>query len=354
MKGPTHSWVALSALIAASVLPAHAANDSADFYNKKQITLVVGYGPGAGYDIYARLIARYLEKYVAGNPRFVVQNMDGAGTLRATNWLYNAAPKDGTYIGMVSGNIPLNEALKMNGVQYETAKFNWIGNPDSANRTTIVMASSGIASIDDLKKNGDKAICGGPGATTQSIQFPQIMNNLLGSKMRIIAGYPDGNSVSLAMERGEVNCRAGNSWAGVKAGSPDWIKNKTINVIMQWGLDTNPEVDAYMGHHVPLALEYARDADDRGAIGLLQSSVTVGRPFIAPPGVPEERVAALRRAFDAVMVDKQFLAEADKLQLDINPLSGERLQQLTEDIANAKKSVLDRAQQLSELKDVGK
>ncbi|HWG04390.1 MAG TPA: hypothetical protein VG271_05185 [Beijerinckiaceae bacterium] len=323
-----------------------------DYYAHKQINLVIGYGPGAGYDLYGRLLAKYLEEYIPGKPTILPQNMDGAGTVRAANYIYNVAPKDGTYFGMVSGNIPLSQAMNINGIQFDSAKFNWIGNPDSANRTTIVLASTGVKTIDDLKAHSENVICGGPGINTQSIQFPQIMNNLLGTKMRIIAGYPDGNSITLAMQRGEANCRAGNSWAGIKSATPDWVRDKQVNVIMQWGLETNPEIDKYMGFHVPLALDFAQNPVDRTAIQLLQSSVTVGRPFLLPPGVPQDRVDILRSAFDSVMKDQQFLAEADKLQLDIHPLPGAKLQSLATEIADADKSVLDRAQALSAIKDV--
>jgi tripartite-type tricarboxylate transporter receptor subunit TctC len=334
-----------------AALPANA-DDVAGFYTRKQVTLVIGYGPGAGYDLYGRLLAKYLEQYIPGKPTIVTQNMDGAGTVRAANWLYNVAPRDGSYFGMVSGNIPLSQAMQINGIQFDSAKFNWIGNPDSANRTTIVLASTGVATISDLKALSQNVICGGPGINTQSIQFPQIMNNLLGTKMRIIAGFPDGNSITLAMGRGEANCRAGNSWAGIKSATPEWVRDKKVNVIMQWGLEPNPEIEKYMGFHVPLALEFAQNPVDRTAIQLLQSSVTVGRPFLLPPGVPQDRVDALRSAFDSVMADQQFLAEADKLQLDIDPLPGVKLQPLAAEIANADKSVLKRAQELSALNDV--
>ena len=333
-------------------VPSTNAEDAANFYAHRQINLVIGYGPGAGYDLYGRLLAKYLEDYIPGKPTILPQNMDGAGTVRATNWLYNVAPKDGTYFGMVNGNIPLSQAMQIKGIQFDSAKFNWIGNPDSANRTTIVLASSGVKTIDDLKKLSQNVICGGPGINTQSIQFPQIMNNLLGTKMRIIAGYPDGNSITLAMERGEANCRAGNSWAGIKSATPDWVRDKQVNVIMQWGLESNPEIDKYMGFSVPLALDFAKDDVDRTAIQLLQSSVTVGRPFLFPPGVPLDRVDVLRAAFDSVMKDPRFLSEADKLQLDIHPLPGAKLQPLAAEIANADKSVLKRAQELSALNDV--
>lgn len=338
-------------LIVAMTLPARG-DEIADFYRNKQVTMVVGYGPGGGYDIYARSIARYLTKYLPGNPVLVPQNMEGAGSIRAANWLYNAAAKDGTAIGLISGNLPLSQAMKESQVKFDSARLNWIGNPDAANRITFLLANTGIRTIADLQADSNKVYCGGPGVTTQSILFPQIMNNLMGTRMRIVSGYPDGASITLAMQRGEVNCRAGNSWAGIKSSMPDWVAERKINVLLEWGIEKDPQIAEYMGHDVPLAGDFAKTEADRRAIDLLVSSVAVGRPFAMPPGVPNERVAAFRTAFDRSMDDPAFRAEAARLQIEVHPLSGEKLQAFATSVAQSDDGVIRRAKELTALGDI--
>lgn len=318
-----------------------------NFYEGKTVRMIIGYGPGGGYDIYARLLAKYMPKYIPGNPQFISENLPGAATAVAANWLYNAGPQDGTAFGLISGNMPLSQLMKEPGLQFDATKFNWIGNPDMANRITFVMANSGIENIDDLKAHSEKLFCGGPGVTTQSIIFPRMMNNLLDIDMNIIPGYPDGNAVSLAMERGEVNCRAGNSWAGLKSSDPEFVADKMVNVLVQWGTVDDEDVLEYMGHDVPLATEFARDELDTKAINLLMSSVIVGRPFVAPPGVPADRVAILRDAFDKVMVDPEFLAEAATFQIDINPLDGQGLQDFVAELLTYDDEVIKHAATLT-------
>lgn len=346
MKYILSGAVVLSGIMSAVSLPAHAQEDG-DFYNGKNIRMIIGYGAGGGYDMYARLIAEYLTKYIPGHPQFIHENMPAAATVVAANWIYNIAPKDGTVIGLVSGNLPVSQLMDEPGLEFDVAKFNWIGNPELANRITFVMADTGIRTVDDLKANSESIYCGGPGVATQSILFPRMMNNLLGTNMNIIPGYPDGNAVTLAMETGEINCRAGNSWAGVKAATPQFESEKLVNILVQWGITDDQSVLNYMGEDVPLAIEFAENDLDKAAINMLLSSITVGRPFVAPPGVPEERIAILRHAFDQAMVDPEFLARAEALQLEINPMRGEDLQAYIEELVTYDDAVIARAQELT-------
>jgi len=333
-------------VIAATVaLPATASEDVSRFYSGKSIQLAIGYGPGGGYDSYARVLSRHMGRHLPGNPSFVAQNMPGAGSRVAANWLYNVAPKDGSALAMVGQNTPLDQALREKGIQFDAARFNWIGNPIVDNNYTFSWAHSGLHTIEDVLKKGG-LICGGSGATSPSVLNPQILNNLLNANIRIISGYPGGNDVNLAMERGELNCRGSNSWASVKATLGPWLKEKKLSFLVEWGLDPEPEVSEYMGRKVPRIIDLVTDESDRRALELIVSGSPLGRPLVAPPDVPAARVEALRRAFDKTVADPTFLAEAKKLSLDIKPVSGERLQEVAAQTANAPKSVVERARML--------
>lgn len=325
--------------------PAVAQEAVSRFYTGKSIQLVIGYGAGGGYDTYARALARHMGRHIPGNPIIVPQNMPGAGSRVAANWLYNVAPKDGSAMAMVGQNTPLDQALREKGIQFDAARFNWIGNPIVDNNYTFSWSPSGLNSMEDVLKKGG-LICGGTGATSPSVLNPQILNNLLNANIRIINGYPGGNDVNLAMERGEVNCRGSNSWASVKATLAPALKERKLSFLVEWGLDREPEVAEYMGRKVPLITDLVTNEDDRRALELIVSGSPLGRPVIAPPDVPADRVEALRRAFDKTVTDEVFLAEAKKATLDINPVPGERLQKIAAQTVNASQAIVDRARML--------
>ena len=342
------SFVALAVGVAAE--RAAAADSVADFYKGKQVRVIIGNPPGGGYDLYARLVALHLEKHVPGNPKFVPQNMAGAGSRLAANWLYNVAPKDGTAIGMVGQGTPTDEALNEQGVQFNTAQFNWIGNPIVDNNATGIWHTAGVKTIDDLKNKGG-VICAGSGATSSSVTYPQTLNNLIGTKIKIISGYPGSPEMDLAIERGEVNCRGGNSWSGWNAEAGAWLREHKMNFVVQWGPKKNPDISKHAGMEVPLASEFAKTELDRRAIELISSGVALGRPFLSPPGVPMDRITALRRAFDAVMKDPAFQADAMKQNMVINPMSGEELQTVASDVARSPAEVIARVKELTDPKD---
>ena len=208
-----------SAIVA--MVPAIAA-DVGDFYRGRQVELVIGMDVGGGYDTYARLIGRYLGKYIPGNPTFIPQNMTGAGSRTAANWLYNVAPRDGSVIGSLTEGTPLDQARKQPGIQFDATKFNWIGNPIVNNQVTLAYAESGLATLEDVKAKGG-LICGGTGASTPPIIFPRIINRILGTDIRIIPGYPGAGAMVLAMQRGEINCLGSHSWASTKATMPNLL-----------------------------------------------------------------------------------------------------------------------------------
>jgi tripartite-type tricarboxylate transporter receptor subunit TctC len=317
----TGAAAAMLALPAAMAL----AQSPADFYKGRTIDLQIGYSVGGGYDLYARMIARHLGKHVPGSPTIVPRNMEGAGSLRLANWLYTAAPKDGTVIGATSRGMAFDPLLGASGAQFEAGKFNWIGSANDEVSVCVATDKSGITKFDDLYAR--ELTIGSTGAGDDTYQFPAVINGALGTKFRIITGYPGGNDVSLAMERGEVQGRCGWSWSSIKATRMDWIKSRKVVVLLQMSLGKHPDLP-----DTPLVTDLAKNEDQRQIFKLIFARQVMGRPYMAPPGVPKERVDALRQAFDETMRDKDFLAEAEKSQFEITPVAGARLEALVTDI----------------------
>jgi tripartite-type tricarboxylate transporter receptor subunit TctC len=322
------------------------ADEVADFYRGRQIHFIIGYEVGGGYDAYGRLLARFLPKHIPGNPTAIPQNMLGAGSRVASNWLYNIAPKDGSVLGVTSQSTPLDQAMQQKGIQFDAAKFNWIGNPIVDNQITIAWTGSGLTTMDDLTKKHD-IVCGGTGASTNPVIFPKIINQLTGSNIRVVTGYQGAAAIILAMERGEVSCMGSHSWSSAKATLAQHLRDGKISILVQWGPAKDPEISRYAKRDVPLILEYARNDMDREVLTLFDSSMSIGRPLLAPPDVPRARVDALRRAFDETVKDADFLAEAKRLNLDIRPMAGVELQQLATDVTRASPEIVARAQELS-------
>jgi tripartite-type tricarboxylate transporter receptor subunit TctC len=315
-------------LIALSPAAPAAAQDPATFYRGKTVDLYIGYSAGGGYDIYARLIAKHIGKHIPGNPTVVAKNMDGAGSLRLANWLYNVAPKDGTAFGIIGRGTGFDPLLgRTKGAQFEAVKYNWIGSANNEVSICAAWHTTGITKFQDLLTR--ELTVGGSGAAADTDQFPRIMNAMLGTKMKIVTGYPGGNDIGLALERGEVNGRCGWSWSSVKVTHQPWIDQKKINVLVQLALDKHAELP-----DVPLITELAKTDEQRQIFKLVFARQVMGRPFLAPPGIPQERVDALRKAFMDTLKDKDLLAEADKAQLEITPVSGEDIQKLVVDVHN--------------------
>jgi len=299
------------------------ADPVADFYKGKSIDLIIGFTQGGGYDVYARTVARHIVRHIPGNPTIVPKQMTGAGSRKAAAYVYNVAAKDGTTLGATDQSIPVQQALG-EALQFDSTKFLWIGNPNADINTLAFWHTAGIKSVADLKKK--ETVVGATGPNT-SAQYPQVMNNLLGTKMKIITGYPGGADINLAMERGEVQGRGSNAWASWKSTKADWLKGGKVDIIVQIGLKKADDLP-----NVPLLMDLATNPDDHAALKLLSSGTALGRPLYTTPAAPMDRVTALRRAFDATMTDAQFLAEAKKMDLDLNPVTGEELQQIVAEV----------------------
>jgi tripartite-type tricarboxylate transporter receptor subunit TctC len=307
--------------------------------------MVIGSGAGGGYDTYARLVARYIGRHIPGNPLVVSQNMPGAGSRVAANYLYNVAPKDGTVIGTIDQSSPSDQAMREPGIQFDSAQFYWLGNPIIDNLITIVSRAAGITSLADLKAKGG-LYCGDVGAGPTNT-FPQIINRLLKTDNKIVTGYPGLTAIYLAMDSGEVNCIGGTTWSSMKATRSAQLRNHDYNIILQWGTEKDPELAAYTGEDIPLSTELGQTDLDRKALTFLNASTTIGRPIMAPPGIPKERAEALRHAFAETVKDPDFLADAGKASMIIKPLGGEELQTLVTDLARSPPDVVKRAEELT-------
>jgi tripartite-type tricarboxylate transporter receptor subunit TctC len=301
------------------------AQDAAAFFKGRTVNMEIGYSAGGGYDVYAREIARFLGKHIPGAPTVLPKNMPGAGSLRLANWLYTAAPKDGTEIATIGRGIAFDPMLGNKNAQFDAAKFSWLGSATDEVSVCVAWQDSGIAQFDDLYTK--PMTVGGTGGGADTDVFPQILDAVLGTKMKVIAGYPGGNDVNLAMERGEVQGRCGWSWSSVQATHKDWLAQKKIVVLVQLALSKHPDLP-----DVPLVTDLAKTDEQRQILKLIFARQVMGRPYLAPPGVPKERVEALRQAFLDTMKDKEFLTEADTAQLEINPVTGPAIEKLLQEV----------------------
>ncbi len=292
---------------------------------QQTITIVVGFSSGGNYDIHIRTFARHLGRHLPGNPTVVVQNMAGAGSLRATNFLYNMAPKDGTTMGTFARGMAMQPLLDDKGTQFDARKFNWIGSFGSEVSIALAWHSRPFKTIDDARQR--EMILAGTGTGGDSVIFPHVLNSVLGTKFKVVTGYPGSNDYLLAVERGEADGTAGVSWSFLTAARPDWISGKKINVIVQ--LATRKHRD--LGN-VPLVMEFAKTASDKGVLELILARQEMAWPLVAPPSVPAERVQILRRAFDAVVRDPDYIADARRQSLDPDPVSGEDIATLIDKI----------------------
>ena len=307
--------------------PSSAQDAAANFYKGRAVQLLIGVSPGGGYDIYGRTLARYMGKHIPGNPTIVPQNMPGAGTLKVANYIYTVAPKDGTVFATFARGIPMEKLLgRTVGVQFDAPKFTWIGSITDEPSVCVFMKRSGVATWRDMQTKQWKV--GGSGVATDLDIYANVLRNMFHLPGRLVSGFPGGQEVLLAMQRGEVDGRCSWSWSSLLSRDKFLLDQKLVNIPVQLGVERSAEIPA----DVPLVVDLTNDPKEKAALKLIFSRQLMARPFAAPPGLPPARAKALRDAFDATMNDPAYLAEMMKLQLEVRPVSGARLEQMVNEV----------------------
>jgi tripartite-type tricarboxylate transporter receptor subunit TctC len=306
-----------------------------EFYKGKTVTLVTSTGVGGTYDAVARLIARHMPRYIIGNPTIIVQNMPGGGNVLATNYMFNIAPKDGTAIATIHSAMPLHQVLDGQGVRYDAGKFNWLGSTGPQNEVILVWHTAGITSIEQAMDR--EVILGGTGAGSGIVIIPTVMNNLLGTRFKIVTGYRTSEDVNLGMERGEVQARAF-GFGSITSQHRDWLTEKKVAFLAQAGAKRDKLLP-----DVPLLTELARNDEQRQIMRLVSSAPALGQPYVAPPGVPADRLTVLRKAFDATLADKAFLADAERIWFEVDVMNGDEAAQIVHDTVNAPPDIVAKA-----------
>jgi tripartite-type tricarboxylate transporter receptor subunit TctC len=297
----------------------------ADFYRGKTIELYINVSVGGGYDLYARMVARHLGKHIPGNPIVLPKNMEGGGGMRLANWLYNVGPKDGTALGAVARAMAFEPLLGNKGAQYDGRKFNYLGSANDEVSVCVAWHTSGVKTFADAQKT--QLVVGTGGVSDDTYQYPAILNHMFGAKFKMVPGYPGGNDINLAMERGEVQGRCSIPWSTVKATRRFWIDENKVNLLMQYSLAKHADLP-----DVPLVMDLAKTEEQQTILKLIFGRQVMGRPYVAPPDVPKERVAMLRKAFMDTMADKEFLAEAEKAKFEVTPVSGDKIETLVQEV----------------------
>jgi tripartite-type tricarboxylate transporter receptor subunit TctC len=326
--------LALSAAVLLAGGTAGSAQAPEQFYRGKTIDFVVGYPPGGSNDIWSRLVAKHLGGHIPGKPTVVPKNTPGAGSFQALGQVYNTAPKDGTVLAIGSPTAPLDEKLGSPGVRFKTSGFNWIGRVDSLINMIFTVKTSKVQSFEDALKYEVRLSGTGVGSTVSI--YPTVMNHVFGTKFKLIMGYRGSNDAMLAVERGEVEGHS-TAYTALKVAHPDWIANKTVTIFTQFSIKRHPEMP-----DVPTAVDLARNDDERQVLSAIMAAAEVGTAFFTTPGVPADRVTALRRAFDDTMKDPEFLADVERTRLTVSPLPGEELQKLVANVANLPPGLLEK------------
>jgi tripartite-type tricarboxylate transporter receptor subunit TctC len=326
--------LAFAVVLAAAVAPARAQEDVAAFYKGKTMRIVVGVGVGSGYDINARLLARFLPAHIPGNPTIIVQNQPGAGSLTMTSQLYASGPFDGTVIGASFNGMPTAPLLQPEGARFDPNKLVWLGSTNRETQVSYVWHTAPVKKLEELKTK--ELIVGAQAPGSTQYDYPVLVNDLFGWKFKVITGYESTPKIHLAMESGEVHGTIAN-WSTLKAINSNWLDEKKVILTAQWALKKHPDLA-----DVPFIMDFARTDGDRQALQLALARLEYGRPFFLPPNVPKDRVEALRRAFDATMKDPAYRAEADKLKIDLDPLTGDQVAALVEQVSKTSPEIAGR------------
>ncbi|MDB5593161.1 MAG: tripartite tricarboxylate transporter family receptor [Hyphomicrobiales bacterium] len=328
----------LAALAATSLSAgwAQAQTSVENFYRNNALTIIVGYSPGAAYDLYARTVAQHLGKQIPGNPKVIVQNMPGAGSMNAVNYLYTLAKKDGSQIAAFARGIAMQPLLDDQGVKFDATKLGWIGSPSSEVSVVLSWKGTAFKTLEDVRQREMSVAVSGSGA--DSAIFPRVMNSILGTKFKLVTGYPGNSEMLLAVERGEVDGNAGTSWSTLSGSKSEWVSGHRINILAQLGLKKHPDLP-----DVPLVTDLAKTPDDRKVLELIVSRQDMAYPFAAPPEVPEDRFAALRAGFDKMVRDPDFIADAKKQGFEVDPMSGADMESLVKKLYASPPALVERA-----------
>jgi tripartite-type tricarboxylate transporter receptor subunit TctC len=311
-----------------------AAQPGGDTFAAKSVAMIIGFGPGGGYDLWGRTVGRHIGRHLPGAPSVIPQNMPGAGSYAAASYIFNIAPKDGSVLGIIARDAALGPLSGATGARFDPTRLSWIGTPTKETNVCVAYHTSQVKSVLDLYDK--QLIVGDTGPGTGTRSYPKALNELLGMKFKLVGGFPASSDVFLAMERGEVEgiCESLDS---IKIRRPDWIPTRKISILFQGGAEPNPELDG-----VPFVLDLALTGEQRQALEFLYAGQGIGRPFVAPPDLPPDRLKMLRDAFKATMTDPAFVAEAQKSKLDLEPEDGEHLAVLIAKIYATPKPIVDK------------
>jgi tripartite-type tricarboxylate transporter receptor subunit TctC len=329
----------------AAIAGATGAAAQGDFYKGKTIELIISTGAGGGLDANGRIVARHLGNHIPGNPTVVAKNMPGAGHIRAANYVFGQAPKDGTTIGTFIPIFVMAHVLERSkGIQFNPAHFQWLVSTSSSNSTVYVWHTTGIRTLEDAMQR--EVLMGGTGVGSYNVIYPTVLNSVVGTRFRLVTGYATTTEIAIAMERGEVQGRAGNNFNSLTSEHADWLKEGKINLLAQVGLERDPEFKS-----VPLITEFAKTEEARQILRFFSTDVVIGRPFVVAPGVPAERVALLRKAFDSMLNDPGFREDARKTSIDISPVGGIAIQQIVTDFMATPPDIVVKAKAAMEPRD---
>jgi tripartite-type tricarboxylate transporter receptor subunit TctC len=339
MRGLCQGRTALTAIaVVAMSMPTGARSAGVEeFYKGRTVSLIIGYSAGSGYDIYARLLARFIGKYVPGHPTVIAQNMPGAGSLKAAMYVHGVAPKDGSVIATIGRSAPIEPLL--GDAQFDGRSFTWLGSIASNSSLCTTWHTTAIRTWQDAMTK--PFALAGEGSGSDPDNFARILKNVFGAKVKLVAGYPGGTEMNLAIERGEVDGRCGWSWDSIKSTRPDWLRDRKINLLAVFSLQRAADIPP----DVPLVGDLASSDEQRQILRVHLAGQALGRPFFTSPGVPADRKAALRAAFDATMKDPDFVAEITKAKLEVNPASGAEIDRLLAEVYATPKDVIEKAKQ---------
>lgn len=330
--------LALVATVAATSALAQGNETVAQFYAGKQIRVIVSSEPGGGYDVYARALVKHMGRFVPGAPSFIAQNMPGAGGITATNHLYNVAARDGTVMANIQRGVPFTQMMGQPGPRFEPAKFNWIGSLNNEIGLMVVRADAGVRNLKEAQEK--EVIIGGSGPNDTEVS-PTVLNAIIGTKFKIISGYPSSSAIVLAIERNEVQGFS-SSYSALLSRNPQWLREKKVILLVQNSLKKHPDLP-----DVPLANEFAKTPEDKQVLDFMNARQIIGRPFLMPPEVPADRVAAMRRAFDQMVADKEFVADMKQQRLELTPVGGIEVQTVIERAAATPRHIIERLDKAS-------